>query len=314
MFTCESDSRKQQYLLRHVHDHAWASGSTDGCLYKNTEHMSKAAAECARHKQQCDIASGSTGPFLLAAGFSCKTLSGLNVHRSEMSAACLTAKKGSTGKTFADLVEYCRTHRPPVLVLENVPEILNEGTGNLSAMRSYFDDMGYSMAHALVQAEQQGGSCVRRRAYFVVLNRTVFGFSGEVASAVLSQIMLILGKIKVDPVQSVSQLVLPSDHELVQAELAEMQNNGSQAAGDSKWPDQHMQHMLDAGVSFSSLKLPDEVRASPWYQAMPQRTKQYLAYKWHAEPHAGVLELSQSMSHSGAPSSSAFKAPEGDAA
>jgi hypothetical protein len=57
--------------------------------------------------------------------------------------------------------------------------------------------------------------------------------------------------------------------------------------------------MLLAGVALSTLKVPPEVKNSPWYGVLPDREKQFLAYQYNAEPHACVHELSQSMKRAG---------------
>ena len=78
-----------------------------GCIFENLKDIHMTEAACARHERQCPV----TPVTLFSAGFSCKSLSKLNGCRSQMG-DCLQMQMGSTGNTFAWMIDYLQAHRP----------------------------------------------------------------------------------------------------------------------------------------------------------------------------------------------------------
>jgi hypothetical protein len=70
--------------------------------------------------------------------------------------------------------------------------------------------------------------------------------------------------------------------------------------------------MLDLGVPISALRLPDEVRASPWFELLTPRQKENLAYKWHKTPDRSTYEVSQSMGRSSSSATTCAASPDDD--
>eukprot|EP00971_Amphidinium_carterae_P245080 4866033-Amphidinium_carterae.1 len=125
--------------------------------------MKQLSASCKKHGTSCPIPSSRTGsnragPQFVTAGFSCKTLSPLNMARSTEARDCLHDKVGSTGNTYSALIEYLRVHVAPLLILENVPEILNPKNTNLATMLQDLWRMGYICESYEANASVQGAN------------------------------------------------------------------------------------------------------------------------------------------------------------
>ena len=66
-------------------------------------------------------------------------------------------------------------------------------------------------------------------------------------------------------------------------------------APDSKYPEQHLKQLADAGLTVSQIRSPSEITESAWYEALQARARQTLALKYAKDPTASAFELSQSL-------------------
>lgn len=196
------------------------------------------------------------------------------------------------------MIQYAAEHTPPMLILENVPELLKPNQSNLSTMTNRLDQVGYSMTSTAVNANTQGSSLWRKRAYLFVLHRGKLGLTKETATQVLENILSIFKRFDILPVQTFHNYLLPNNDNTVQAELSHMQANVSTGLADDKWPDQHMKFLDDDGVAACMVQPPEETRKSPWYGVLTPRARQILGYKMQSCPDALTVELSQSMGRS----------------
>ena len=292
LFSCESDGAKQQFLKKHIHP--LNAENIDACVFKNVCLLFKGAATCAVHKQpSCPVPKGGSGPLLVSAGFSCKTISPLNRDR-EMARRAITHKVGTTGSTMEGLHTYVEEHTPPLMILENVAQILEPA--NVKVIRTMFESLGYTIAFVNVKAEKQGSCTPRHRAYVILLHRAKCGLSKQSASDVMARAKTWIEELDLDPVRDFESVLLPNDHPIVQRELIAMREAAAQdTRQDMKWPNQHLKHLSDAGLAASQIRLPERFRSSPWYTVMPARARQLLALKYHKDPTAHTYEVSQSM-------------------
>ena len=86
---------------------------------------------CVRHKRFCSIKSGCQhGPLMLSSGFSCTSISALNNNRGSHN-NCVKNNDGSTGQTATATYQHAHMFEIPLMLNENVPELLNEGSSEL---------------------------------------------------------------------------------------------------------------------------------------------------------------------------------------
>ena len=86
---------------------------------------------------------------IVYAGFSCRSVSGLNVHRGDF-ADCVHEASGSTGITCEGVLAYLRQHAPSLAFLENVGGLISAGGGvsaNLVAIQTAAAKLGYVCMH-----------------------------------------------------------------------------------------------------------------------------------------------------------------------
>lgn len=108
---------------------------------------------------------------IFLAGWVCRDWSTLSSNRTH-SAGCAETGDGQTGMTWTYLQQYIGTHKPPILVMENVPNI--ERTSSDSSRLSDIDyvlktvsDSGYSVRRQLIDAANHGSVQRRKRIYIV---------------------------------------------------------------------------------------------------------------------------------------------------
>ncbi len=115
------------------------------CCFKDIAQLDGLQSECARHGQLCQIPTDEDGPHVLSAGFSCKNFSRLFSRRGEFGQA-VSKSQGSSGVTAQGLIKHVGTHTPMLLILENVPELLDPSNKeNLSALLTELKNHGYAI-------------------------------------------------------------------------------------------------------------------------------------------------------------------------
>mmetsp|Transcript_45615 Transcript_45615/g.102382 ORF Transcript_45615/g.102382 Transcript_45615/m.102382 type:complete len:575 (-) Transcript_45615:5-1729(-) len=292
LFCCELDAAKQDFLL---------TAHKPECLYVDINDMKQLSASCKKHGTSCPIPSSRTGsnragPQFVTAGFSCKTLSPLNMARSTEARDCLHDKVGSTGNTYSALIEYLRVHVAPLLILENVPEILNPKNTNLATMLQDLWRMGYICESYEANASVQGSCVVRRRAYFMVLHVASWNVSKTDGQQMLRAARLLLQGVNMEPVKTLLATLLPDNDPLVQQELTARSTKSTFTHADAKWTAQHLQMKTEQGIATSALSLPESVTRSSCYHTLTPREREILAWAWNQnDGQAPAYELSQSM-------------------
>ena len=72
------------------------------------------------------------------------------------------------GRLFFEIIRIAEAHRPPLMILENVPNLINHDEGNtFRSMKCRLVNAGYSVDHELLNASDFGVPQARRRVYIV---------------------------------------------------------------------------------------------------------------------------------------------------
>ena len=128
-----------------------------------------------RHEQPRDHCD--PGATLWSGGFPCQDLSVAGKR------AGLAGARSGLAYTFLDLVE---RHRPPAILLENVPGLLSSNGGkDLGALLGRLGELGYWWAYRILDAQFFGVPQRRRRVFICALHAGA-GFGADSAAAVLS--------------------------------------------------------------------------------------------------------------------------------
>jgi DNA (cytosine-5)-methyltransferase 1 len=100
---------------------------------------------------------------VLCAGFPCQPFSISGNH---------TGFKDNRGRLFYDIVRIADYHKPPLLLLENVRNILTIHNGKvLRTIKNKLDDIGYTVQPLLLNASHYGIPQARSRVYFICLKK-----------------------------------------------------------------------------------------------------------------------------------------------
>lgn len=100
---------------------------------------------------------------ILCAGFPCQSFSISGNH---------TGFKDGRGQLFYDIVRIANYHKPPLLLLENVKNILRVHNGDVfRTIRSELEGIGYTVHCSLLNASHYGIPQARSRVYFTCLRK-----------------------------------------------------------------------------------------------------------------------------------------------
>jgi DNA (cytosine-5)-methyltransferase 1 len=100
---------------------------------------------------------------ILCAGFPCQSFSISGNH---------TGFKDNRGQLFYDIVRIAEYHKPPLLLLENVRNILTIQNGEvLRTIKKELEGIGYTVYHSLLNASYYGIPQSRSRVYFTCLRK-----------------------------------------------------------------------------------------------------------------------------------------------
>jgi site-specific DNA-cytosine methylase len=96
---------------------------------------------------------------LLIAGTSCVDYSNLNTQKQDIDA------NGESGRTFRGMMSWVTTHRPPLVILENVC------SAPWDRVKEYFEQNGYSAEFCRVDTKSYYIPHTRTRVYLVAVNK-----------------------------------------------------------------------------------------------------------------------------------------------
>ncbi|KAF8637647.1 hypothetical protein AX17_002715 [Amanita inopinata Kibby_2008] len=146
VFSCEIEPFKQAYIERNFHP---------PLLFRDV---------CELGNPEAHTAYGALAPVpgdvdMLIAGTSCVDYSNLNTQKQDIDA------NGESGRTFRGMMSWVKTHRPPIVILENVC------SAPWPRVQEYFEKCGYSAAFTRVDTKNYYIPHTRTRVYLVAVNQ-----------------------------------------------------------------------------------------------------------------------------------------------
>jgi site-specific DNA-cytosine methylase len=100
------------------------------------------------------------------------------VSRKEYLQALLENKTGSSGQTCGAMISYLAIHRPPFLIFENVPELVEGADScNLNWLSTALHKIAYEMGCRILSATNYFMPQNRRRVFGICMDMEVTGLS-----------------------------------------------------------------------------------------------------------------------------------------
>jgi len=112
------------------------------------------------------------------------------------------------------------------------------------------------------------------------------------ASDVIDAIFGTVGDLEV-PAADLGSFLLPGSDPYVKGELQRRQEACRGATDRLDYQVKHKDFLASKGISWARLQVPAETKASPWYQVLPQREREVLAYAIAAHPELVSVDCSQ---------------------
>ena len=302
-YTCEKVPAKQAWLTEVVHPRA-------GCCFRDIMEIGKLRAPCARHKDMvggCVIPTDAEGPTLLSAGWSCKDFSKLRSQRQEFF-NCIAEQKGSSGSTAAGLFAHLCTHEPPLVIMENVAELMEPTQeANLVTFMKTMQTCGYACKAAPMSAVRTGLPTRRKRVYFVAVHLTRTGLTQQAADKKLEDVFELVSRMEICSREclKMDEIIFKPDSPEVQEALDTFlsQKGQEQDFATTAWPSKHADCLGDT-VAWSTCVPPESTRSSPWYPVLCSRERHVLGYLMQHKRVPQVIELYQSIGRTPVSSSS----------
>lgn len=116
------------------------------------------------------------------------------------------------------------------------------------------------------------------------------------AGSVLKDVLTLIRQMRIAPMK-LEDFTLGNDHEYVQTELsrrlglvAEVDQPSTKA---TRWQEQYGKFLLDKGVLWSSIAVPQAHARAPFYPTLCERQRTVLGYWLHVEPHFTGCDIGQ---------------------
>lgn len=152
LWSAENDPSKYEFILK-----VWKQQ----VVFRDVSQLASRVARTWDGRLACVAQS-----LVFAAGFSCKSISALNVSRSVFADCCKSLSgKGSTGATYLSILQHVFVHLPMLVFLENVSTIQRQA----SAIKEHFRQCGYLMVSVKIDAKHHGFPQSRRRCWFLAV-------------------------------------------------------------------------------------------------------------------------------------------------
>ena len=286
-FCCERSISKQAFL-KHIVEPNLGSGTF--CMYDELHDLHTGAGACAAHMSRCGVRRHSD---LFTCGFSCKDFSKLSgtFGKSERK-RILQDALGTSGGTFRAMVAHVKCARPRIVILENVDQIGKLDSPNVIYLWEVFRSMGYGGSMRALCSSHFGSPQRRRRVYFILLDVGAHGLSLSEAVSKAESVFNDMEQLKCAP-EPLRNFIMDSESQYVQSELARRQ---ASRRGDShqatSWRRTHRRFLQAKGLSGQHAALPRDVRSSPWFDLLPSREKEVLAFCLRQWPCATSFDLS----------------------
>ena len=238
VFACEKEHWKRDWVRKVVEP----TLGEEACCFGFIESLSGRRSKCYLHVgRECEIPSC----FIFSSGFSCKSLSKVYANRQKMK-SCMEEEIGSTGKTFKGLCEYLRSHRPEVIILENVQEV-TEGD-NYKALVENLDNLHYQAATTILKSSSYVSAQRRERAFVIAF--ACGDQSAEDSKARPSKCLRLVKRFVVPSPVLTEEFVMSPDSSYLRKELdrrlllrEQARPSGTEEASERKEPNKGGNHL-----------------------------------------------------------------------
>ena len=227
---CEIKPMKQAFITKVVVPYIMRDlprTAAKPCLYDDGASLDKLSAPCKHHNLEepeeqrvCELPRGARKTFMLTATPSCTTISKMMANRAEKA---LTS--GATSETFDALFNHLEAHDVPILLIENVPELVTSDEGNMVAtVITKLDALGYCSRYAIVDAFGFAHPEHRDRAYLVAWKYESLGISKTECQGRLELVRGDVDKLKISANDRITlkELLCDNDSEMVQKALDDL--------------------------------------------------------------------------------------------
>ena len=133
-------------------------------------------------------------------------------------------------------------------------------------------DMGWVAEIMLLQGTEYGAVTRRKRAWLVCLQCARCGLTPAAGRTLLKKIVAMVAQLKLDPLPLECFLLDDADPYL-EKEVKELQRGDRPLEDSTRWQGEIVKSLEKRGLSWSNLKLPESLAASPWIQALSERGK-----------------------------------------
>ena len=276
LFSCEKEVPKQRWI-HEVMRPLFAAGAKSACVFKDIGGLCNEMCECAVHGR-CQVAFSR----LHVSGFSCKDLSKLNKAR-DAGRSSLPDRSGTSGATLDALMRFVTAHMPPILVMENVDDLLSHTSSNFAFLLNELESRGYQ-ADAAELCSMDYFVPQRRKRCYVIAYLVLPGWEGRaVATQARRAVALTNRLVHSRAATSLNSFLLPESHAYVRSELERRTQARSAASKEQEqreelWKEQYQKELAKQQVPVSECVVPLIDRGGPWYPLLTPRQKVVLGH------------------------------------
>lgn len=298
-FSCEANPEKQKWIDMLINNGTQGPAAT--CIFKNICELGNEVAECVVHHRSCTVPNVD----IMIVGTSCKDMSSLSTGGRAAGGLVfeLQWSPGGSAQTFHGFLAYVQSHRPSMVIFENVDKLADDAQptaansrdeagpnrSNLDILMAEMAGRGFEGQRFLVDAKSFGVPCRRRRVYCVfvrVVQCQVFRFNERPVTSVFRTLCRLMAACQRTP-PSLVDCVLEDHDPAVEGELARriQAGLGKQIPSASHaWTQQLMKEFQAAGLRYGVHSADDRSRNSPWFGTLSQRERGALAYSQAMAP------------------------------
>eukprot|EP00438_Fugacium_kawagutii_P010275 Skav225672 [mRNA] locus=scaffold1924:346082:347116:- [translate_table: standard] len=204
------------------------------------------------------------------------------------------------------MLAYTESHRPSLIVYENVDAIDdkgNSGESNLNILMESMKALNYAGQRVMTDAQQFGLPCRRRRLYvlFVDTESSLIDLQGQAIGQVFATFRtLVASCVRSHPCVTSCLLQEGGRHNFViDNALSEHRQNAEKQAQkknqpQNTWIDKHIAYAESLGVRWSG-HVDVDLQTNEWYCALTTREQDALVLSQKADPASLFRNLSQSV-------------------
>ena len=317
-FSCEISKPKQKWIKAVLHSGPLFDSSQEsvplpaaGCCFEDIGALGETYAKCTEHGNKCLVPSVDC----LFLGTSCKDLSRANssVDRSQL-VFHQKRSKGASAQTFRGMLDYCKGHRPTLIIYENVDavddKVSTTTATNLSLLMQAMGDLQYEGQKVMTDGQEFGLPCRRRRLYvlFVDVSSRKVDLRFEAIGRVFGKFRTLVTSCMRSP-PCVKDCLLPKDQHgdilakaLAEHTAASEKNSQKKGQPQNSWIDRHISYAEQLGVRWNG-PVAEDLQQNDWHEILTGREADALVLSRVADPSCLFRNLSQSVGRINAKSS-----------